>query len=43
MTVGGFTIVRNAVKYDYPFIEAIRSILPICDQMIVAVGDSDDG
>lgn len=43
MTVGGFTIVRNGIKFDYPFVEAIRSILPLCDEMIVAVGDSDDG
>jgi hypothetical protein len=42
MKVSGFTIVRNAVKYDYPVCEAISSILPLCDEMIVLVGDSDD-
>jgi glycosyltransferase involved in cell wall biosynthesis len=42
MKVSGFTIVRNAIKYDYPIIEAITSILPICDEVIVAVGNSDD-
>ncbi len=42
MKVSGFTIVRNAIKYDYPIIEAITSILPICDEVIVAVGKSDD-
>jgi len=42
MKVSGFTIVRNAVKFDYPIIEAITSILPICDEFIVAVGNSDD-
>jgi glycosyltransferase involved in cell wall biosynthesis len=42
MKVSGFTFVRNAVKYDYPILEAIRSILPVCDEVIVAVGDSDD-
>lgn len=42
MKVCGFTFVRNGVKFDYPFEEAIRSILPICDEVIVAVGNSED-
>lgn len=42
MKVSGITFVRNAVKFDYPIIEAIRSILPICDEVIVLVGNSDD-
>lgn len=42
MRVCGFTIIRNAVKLDYPVVEAIRSILPICDEVVVAVGQSDD-
>jgi hypothetical protein len=42
MKVCGFTIVRNAIKLDYPVVEAITSILPLCDEMIVAVGKSDD-
>ena len=42
MKVSGFTFVRNAIKFDYPIIEAIMSILPVCDEMIVAVGNSDD-
>jgi hypothetical protein len=43
MKVAGFTIIRNAVKYDYPIIESITSLLPICDVFIIAVGNSDDG
>lgn len=43
MKVAGFTFVRNALLYDYPVVEAIRSILPICDYFVVAVGRSDDG
>jgi glycosyltransferase involved in cell wall biosynthesis len=43
MKVSGFTFVRNGVKYDYPIVESIRSILPVCDEVIVAVGKSDDG
>ena len=42
MKVCGFTIIRNAIKYDYPIVEAINSILPICDKFIVAVGKSED-
>jgi hypothetical protein len=42
MKVSGFTFIRNASKFDYPVGEAIRSILPVCDDFIVAVGDSDD-
>lgn len=42
MKVTGFTIVRNAVKYGYPIKESIQSILPVCDEFIVSVGDSED-
>lgn len=42
MKVSGFTFVRNGVKYSYPFWEAINSILPLCDEMIINVGDSED-
>ena len=42
MLVSGFTIVRNAVKFNYPVLESIRSILPICDEFVVNVGDSED-
>ena len=43
MVVSGFTFIRNAIKFDYPVVEAIRSILPLCDEFIVAVGRSEDG
>ena len=42
MKVSGFTFIRNAVKLDYPVVESITSILPVCDEMIVVVGNSDD-
>ncbi|HEX8517380.1 MAG TPA: glycosyltransferase family 2 protein [Bacteroidia bacterium] len=42
MKVSGFTIARNIIKYDYPIVEAISSILPICDEVVVAVGKSED-
>lgn len=43
MKVTGFTFIRNAIKYDYPIVEAIRSILPVCDDFVIAVGKSEDG
>jgi len=43
MYVSGFTFVRNAIKFDYPIVEAIESILPVCNEVVVAVGNSDDG
>jgi glycosyltransferase involved in cell wall biosynthesis len=42
MKISGFTIVRNAIQFNYPVLESIHSILPICDEFIVNVGDSDD-
>jgi len=42
MKVSGFTFIRNAITYDYPILEAILSIEPICDEIVVAVGNSDD-
>ena len=42
MKVSGFTFIRNGIKYDYPIVEAIKSILPICDEFVVAVGNSED-
>ena len=43
MRVSGFTFIRNAVKYDYPVLASIMSLLPLVDEMVVAVGNSDDG
>lgn len=42
MKVAGFTFVRNAITYDYPVVQAITSILPLCDYVVVAVGKSED-
>lgn len=42
MKISGFIIIRNAVINDYPVKEAIQSVLPIVDEMIVSVGDSED-
>lgn len=37
MKITGVTIIRNAVKNDYPVVEAINSILPMVDEMIVSI------
>jgi len=42
MKVSGFSVARNAIKFGYPAVEAITSILPICDEFIVNIGDSED-
>lgn len=42
MKVSGFTFVRNAIKYDFPVVEAIKSVLPIVDEFVVNIGNSDD-
>lgn len=40
--ISGFTMVKNASKLYYPIKESILSILPICDEFVVALGDCDD-
>lgn len=42
--ISGFSFARNAVKLDYPLREALLSILPVVDELVVAVapGDPDD-
>lgn len=42
MKVSLFTFIRNGVKLGYPFIESVRSALPIADEYIVAIGPSDE-
>src|SRR5438046_3039530 len=43
MKVTGFSFIRNAIKYQYPVKESILSILPLVDEYIIAVGNSEDG
>ncbi|HET8962714.1 MAG TPA: glycosyltransferase family 2 protein, partial [Chitinophagales bacterium] len=40
--VSGFTIVRNVIRYDYPVVESIMSVLPLCTEFVISVGKSDD-
>ena len=42
MKVSGFTFIKNGATLGYPFVESIRSALPLCDEFIVALGNCDD-
>lgn len=42
MKISGFTFIRNGVVLGYPFVPSIRSILPLCDEVIVNVPRSTD-
>ena len=42
MKVSGFTFIRNGVELGYPFVPSIRSLLPLCDEIIVNVPRSTD-
>jgi hypothetical protein len=42
MKVSGFTFLRNGQKLGYPFVASIRSILPIVDEFVIALGPCDD-
>jgi glycosyltransferase involved in cell wall biosynthesis len=42
MRVSGFSFIRNGVTFDYPFLESISSLLPLVDEFVIVVGDSDD-
>src|SRR5947209_17722105 len=41
--ISGFTFIRNGVELGYPFVPSIRSLLPLCDEVIVNVPRSTDG
>ncbi len=43
MKISGFTYVRNSIRLGYPLIPSILSLLPAVDELVVVVGDSDDG
>ena len=43
MAIYGFTLLRNGLKYDYPYLESLRSLCAFCDEVFLALGASDDG
>jgi glycosyltransferase involved in cell wall biosynthesis len=40
--VSGFTLLRNGTRFDYPYLESLRSLLPLVDELVVNVGVGDD-
>lgn len=42
MKVSGFTFLRNGTLLGYPYIESLKSLLMVCDEVVVAVGQSED-
>ena len=42
-SICGFSFGKDLVKLDYPVVEAVRSVLPICDRFVFVVGRCDDG
>jgi hypothetical protein len=42
MKVSAFTFIRNGQILGYPFIESIKSILPIIDEFVINVGNCED-
>ena len=41
--ISGFMIAKNLLKQGYPFVEAVASALPICDEFLISDGYSTDG
>jgi len=41
--ISGFMIVKDVLKPGYPFVEAVASALPICDEFLISEGYSTDG
>ena len=42
MKISGFSLIRNGTQFDYPFLESLRSLLPLVDELIVNIGKGDD-
>jgi glycosyltransferase involved in cell wall biosynthesis len=43
LNISGFTIASNIVKYYYPVLESIQSLLPLVKEMIIVIGKNEDG
>src|SRR5208337_1500004 len=42
MKVSGFTFLRNGQRLGYPFVASIRSLLPLVDEFVIALGPCAD-
>lgn len=41
--LSGYVCVRNAVEFDYCIREAVLSLIPVCDEVVISDGGSEDG
>ncbi|MDP4269368.1 MAG: hypothetical protein Q8909_04495 [Bacteroidota bacterium] len=42
MKISGFTFLRNAIQFDFPAVESIKSVLDLVDEFVIRLGDSSD-
>jgi glycosyltransferase involved in cell wall biosynthesis len=42
MNLSAFMVLKNGITLGYPFVEAILSLLPVCDEFVICEGYSDD-
>ena len=42
MKISGFSMVKNGIKLYYPVVEMIKSILPMVDEFVIAIGKGDE-
>ena len=42
MNISAFTFIKNGQILGYPFVQSIQSVLPIVDEFVINVGDSED-
>ena len=42
MKVSAFTFIKNGQILGYPFLQSIQSVLPIVEEFVVNVGESED-
>ena len=40
--ISGFSLIRHGTSFAYPFLESLRSMLPLVDELIINVGIGDD-
>ena len=43
LKISGFCLTTNAIERKYPFLESIKSFLPVVDELVVIDGGSTDG
>ena len=42
VSISGFSFIRNGAMLGFPFVESVRSLLPLVDEFVIAVGKSDE-